>query len=87
MNIHVARMTKRNALAFTCYHGFHPERHLPFALFVQVFEVAYMVHLNTLFTSTYLTCVIEQPFDYLRSHFWVCPYDLIFYGVMCAMLE
>jgi hypothetical protein len=33
------------ALALTGYHDFHPEWLLPFALFVQICQFAYMMHL------------------------------------------
>ena len=52
-------LTKRNALAFAGYHDFHPQRHLPFALLVQVSELSDVMHLYPFLGSTYFTCVIQ----------------------------
>jgi hypothetical protein len=54
-----------DALALSHDHDFHPERHLPFALFVEVSYVSNVMHLYVLRFSTYFACVIEESFDYL----------------------
>ena len=58
MNVFMTSFAEWDTLAFSRYHDFHPERFLPFALFVQVCQFAYMMHLDTLFASAYFTCVI-----------------------------
>ncbi len=59
MNVIMTSFTERYALALSCYHDFHPERHLPFALFVQVFQLADVVHLHVFLGFTYFACVVE----------------------------
>ena len=58
MDVVMTSSAERNALAFSGYHDLHPERFLPSALFIQVCQFAYMMHLYMLFASTYLTCVM-----------------------------
>src|SRR5215472_5989028 len=87
MNVHVTLSTERDALTFSCYHDFHPERFLPFSLLVQVCQFAYMVHFYTLFASACFTGVFEQSFDYLCSLVYVWEYDLIFDGGFLPTLE
>src|SRR5215471_1866533 len=59
MYIIMATFAERNALPFSCNHDFHPQRHFPFPLFIQVFELSYMVHLHFFLGPAYLACIIE----------------------------
>jgi hypothetical protein len=59
MNVIMTCFTERYALALSCYHDFHPERHLPFALLVQVSQLSDMVHLHFFLGVTYFACVVE----------------------------
>src|SRR5262249_24372828 len=34
VDVFMTCFTYRHGFAFACYHGFHPERHFPFTLFV-----------------------------------------------------
>ena len=58
MNVHVARLAKRDALAFARDHDFHPERFLPTALLIQVCQFSYVVHLHLIFGPTYFAFVL-----------------------------
>ena len=58
MDVVMTSSAERNALAFSGYHDLHPERFLPSALFIQVCQFAYMMHLYMLFAATYVTCVM-----------------------------
>jgi hypothetical protein len=57
VDVVMACTAKRYTFPFARYHDFHPERLLPFTLFVQVCQFAYMMHLYPLFASTYFACV------------------------------
>ena len=59
MNVIMTFLTEWDALTLARYHELHPERHLPLALFVQVFQVAYVMHLHVFLTFTYVACVVE----------------------------
>ena len=59
MDVVMTASAERNALAFSGYHDLHPERFLPSALFIQVCQFAYMMHLYMLFASTYFTCIVK----------------------------
>ena len=54
-----------NTLAFSSDHDLHPERLLPFALFVQVREFSHVMHFYALVASAYVARIIEEPFDEL----------------------
>ena len=59
VDVHVAPPAEWDALAFACTHDLHPERFLPASSFVQVCQVAYVVHFHVLLASTYFAGIFE----------------------------
>src|SRR3989442_11176541 len=73
VDVHVTPPAERDALTFACTHALHPERFLPASLFVQVGQMAYVVHFHVLLASTYVAGIFEEPFDFFQPPAYIWP--------------